>query len=37
MYWNDSEGKWRLENDKVKIMIGSSSDTIKLSKVIAVQ
>lgn len=37
MYWSASERKWLLEDDKVKIMLGSSSQDIKLSTVIKVQ
>ena len=37
MYWNASQGAWGLERDKIKIMIGSSSGNIKLSKVIRIQ
>jgi beta-glucosidase len=37
MYWDDSQGKWRLERDTVTVMIGSSSEDIRLSKVITVQ
>ncbi|MHB1023417.1 MAG: glycoside hydrolase family 3 C-terminal domain-containing protein [Acidobacteriaceae bacterium] len=36
MYWSAPQAKWSLENDKVEIMIGSSSRDIKLSKVIDV-
>ena len=37
MYWDPSEKKWSLEKDKVKIMIGSSSNSIQLSKLVRVQ
>jgi beta-glucosidase len=33
-YWDEDENRWVLEKDKVKIMIGSSSDNIKFSKMI---
>jgi beta-glucosidase len=36
MYWISPQEKWSLENDKVEIMIGSSSQDIKLSKVLDV-
>lgn len=36
MYWSSPQEKWSLENDKVEIMIGSSSQDIKLSKVLDV-
>lgn len=36
MYWSAPQEKWSLENDKVEIMMGSSSRDIKLSKVIDV-
>jgi len=36
MYWSTPQKKWSLENDKVEIMIGSSSHDINLSKVIDV-
>jgi beta-glucosidase len=37
MYWNAAQQKWCLENDKVEIMIGSSSADIKLTKEISIQ
>lgn len=36
MYWRTPQEKWSLENDKVEIMIGSSSQDIKLSKILDV-
>ena len=37
MYWDASRDKWTLEKDKLRIMIGSSSREIKLSKKIDIQ
>ena len=37
MYWNAPPERWSLEKDKVKIMVGSSSRDIKLSKVIQIE
>ncbi|MDR5727323.1 MAG: fibronectin type III-like domain-contianing protein [Terriglobia bacterium] len=36
MYWDTSKRQWSLKRGKVKIMVGSSSRDIKLSKVIGV-
>ncbi|MHB1795905.1 MAG: glycoside hydrolase family 3 C-terminal domain-containing protein [Acidobacteriaceae bacterium] len=37
MYWSNSKNNWSPEKGKIKIMIGSSSGDIKLSKVIGIQ
>lgn len=36
-YWDTSRNGWVLEKDKIKIMIGSSSSDLRLSKVVTVQ
>jgi beta-glucosidase len=33
-YWNEEEHRWILEKDKIKVMIGCSSDDIKFEQVI---
>lgn len=37
MYWSTQQEMWTLEKDKVKLMIGSSSSDIRLSKTITIQ
>ena len=36
-YWDTSRKAWVLEKDKIKVMVGSSSDNLRLAKVITVQ
>lgn len=35
-YWNESTNQWTVEPDRVKIMLGTASDSIQLSKLITV-
>ena len=35
-YWNESKNQWTVEPGRVRIMIGSASDAIELSKLIAI-
>lgn len=35
-YWNESANQWTVEPDRVKILLGTASDSIQLSKLITV-